>query len=101
MLKNIKILLTTKLRKQCIYLFLGSIISSIFEILGIGSIPIFAMIIVDINILKSKLPSFIDPSLIEQFNQNQIALTGAAALTVIFLSKKFIFSFNDILGGKS
>ena len=87
MLKNIKILLRKILRKKCVYLFLGSIISSIFEIVGIGSIPIFAMIIIDINTLKSKLPLFIDSSFIEQFNQNQIALTGAAALTVIFLSK--------------
>ena len=70
MLKNIKLLLTTKLRKKSFFLILGTIIASFFEIVGIGSIPVFAMIIVDINILKSNLPSFIDSSLLDQFGQN-------------------------------
>ena len=87
MLKNIKILLTTQLRKKSIFLFLGTIISSFFEIVGIGSIPVFAMIIVDINILKSKLPSFIDSNLLDQYGQNQIALFAAVVLTTIFLLK--------------
>ena len=87
MLKNIKILLTQNQKKQCIFLFFGSIFSSFFELIGIGSIPVFAMIIIDFNLLKSKLPSFVDQSLFDQFSQNQIALFGAILLTVIFLLK--------------
>ena len=76
MLKNIKILLTQNQKKQCLFLFIGSIIASFFELIGIGSIPVFAMIIVDLNFLISKLPSFVDQSLFDQFNQNQVALFG-------------------------
>ena len=87
MLKNIKILLTQNQKKQCIFLFFGSIFSSFFELIGIGSIPVFAMIIIDFNLLKSKLPSFVDQNLLDQFTQNQVALFGAILLTVIFLLK--------------
>ena len=87
MLEKIKILLTKNQRKKCIYLFFGSFISTFFEIIGIGSIPVFAMIIVDFNQLKSKLPSFVDQNLLDQFNQNQIALFGAIILTAVFLIK--------------
>ena len=84
MLEKIKILLTKNQRKKCIYLFFGSFISTFFEIISIGSIPVFAMIIVDFNQLKSKLPSFVDQSLFDQFSQNQIAFFGAIILTLIF-----------------
>ena len=100
MLKNIKIVLTTKVRKKCFFFFLGTIISSIFEIVGIGSIPVFAMIIVDLNILKSKLPSFIDSGLLDQFNQNQIAFFGAITLTVIFLLKNLYLALMLYWQGK-
>ena len=89
MLENIKILLTQNQKKQCLFLLIGSIIASFFELIGIGSIPVFAMIIVDLNFLISKLPSFVDQSLFDQFNKNQVALFGALALTVIFLLKNF------------
>ena len=72
---------------QVLWVFIGSIIASTFEIIGIGSIPVFVMIIIDINTLKWKLPSFVDQSLFDQFNQNQIALWGAIILTIIFLIK--------------
>ena len=92
MLKNIKILLTQNQRKLCIFLFSGSIISSFFEFIGIGSIPVFAMIIIDLNFLKSKIPSFVDQNLLDQFTQNQVALFGAIALTAIFLLKNLYLS---------
>ena len=62
-------------------------IGSVIELVGIGSIPIFVMIIVDLNMLKSKLPSFIDQGIFDQFTQNQIAFFGAIILTAIFLFK--------------
>ena len=93
MLKNINILLTQNQKKQCIFLFFGSILASFFELIGIGSIPVFAMIIIDLNLLKSKLPSFIDQSLFDQFTQNQVVLFGAILLTVIFLSKNLYLAF--------
>ena len=80
MLEKIKILLTKNQRKKCIYLFFSSFISTFFEIISIGSIPVFAMIILDFNQLKS--------SSIFLCNNSQCS----------FFNKKFIFSFNGILG---
>ena len=87
MLKGINILLTQNQKKQCVFFLFGTIIASFLEIIGIGSIPVFAMIIVDLNFLKSKLPSFIDLNLLDQFSQNQVVLLAAVALAVIFLLK--------------
>ena len=87
MLKGINILLTQNQKKQCVFFLFGTIIASFLEIIGIGSIPVFAMIIVDLNLLKSKLPSFIDLNLLDQFSQNQVVLLAAVALAVIFLLK--------------
>ena len=100
MLEKIKILLTKNQRKKCIYLFFGSFISTFFEIIGIGSIPVFAMIIVDFNQLKSKLPSFVDQSLFDQFNQNQIAFFGAIILTTVFLMKNLYLALMVYWQGK-
>ena len=100
MLKNIKILLTQNQRKQCIFLFFGSIIASFFELIGIGSIPVFAMIIIDLNVLKSKLPPFIDQNLFDQFTQNQAALFGAILLTAIFFLKNLYLTLMVYFQGK-
>ena len=99
MLEKIKILLTKNQRKKCIYLFFSSFISTFFEIISIGSIPVFAMIILDFNQLKSKLPSFVDQNLLGQFNQNQIAFFGAIILTAVFLMKNLYLALMVYWGG--
>ena len=100
MLEKIKFLLTKKQKKQCILLFIVSIFASFFELIGIGSIPVFALIIVDLNLLNSKLPSFIDSNLLDQFSHNQIALFGAVALTAIFLLKNLYLVLMVYFQGK-
>ncbi len=100
MLKNINILLTQNQKKQCVFLFFGSIISSFFELIGIGSIPVFAMVIIDLDLLKSKLPSFIDLSLLDQFSQNQVTFFGAVALITIFLLKNLYLTLMIYFQGK-
>ena len=57
--KNLKILFNKKELFKLYLILFGSIISTIFEVVGIGSIPIFAMAITDVNALKSYLPTFI------------------------------------------
>ena len=100
MLKNINILLTQNQKKQCVFLFFGSIISSFFELIGIGSIPVFAMIIIDLNLIKSKFPSFVDQNLLDQFSQNQMALFGALALVIIFSLKNLYLALMAYFQGK-
>ena len=100
MLENINILLTQNQKKQCVFLFFGSIISSFFELIGIGSIPVFAMVIIDLDLLKSKLPSFVDLNLLDQFSQNQVTFFGAVALITIFLLKNLYLTLMIYFQGK-
>ena len=74
MINKFKILCLTEHYKFLLTLFFGSIIAVFFELIGLGSIPVFAMVIVDFNLLKTKLPSFIDTNIINTLNQNELAI---------------------------
>ena len=54
---NLKILLNNSQRLKLYIIMTGSLFSTIFEVVGIGSIPIFIMLITDIDFLISKMPS--------------------------------------------
>ena len=62
MLKNFKIISNHKDRVNLVILFFMLLVSTFVEMLGIGSIPIFASIIVDPDIILTKLPkqSYVD-----------------------------------------
>ncbi len=93
MFKNFKILCVKKNFNSLLLLFLGLIIAAIFELVGIGSIPIFVMIITDIDLLKTKLPEFINIDFINNLNTDNLVILGAVALTIIFLIKNLYLSF--------
>ena len=59
MYKKFKILCVNKNFGSLTILFLGLVIAAILELIGIGSIPIFVMLITDVDLLKSKLPEII------------------------------------------
>ena len=40
--------------------FIGSILAAVLEIIGIGFIPVFAMMIMDPTIIQTKLPNYIN-----------------------------------------
>ena len=92
MLKKFKILCVNKNYNSLFILFLGLIIAALLELIGIGSIPIFVMLITDINLLKSKLPSFINLEIIDAFNTNNLIFFGAISLTLIFIIKNLYLS---------
>ena len=56
---NLKILFDTKQQIKLYLILIGGIFSTLFEVVGIGSIPIFIILITDIELLISKLPSYI------------------------------------------
>ena len=92
MFKNFKILCVNKNFNSLTILFLGLIFAALLELIGIGSIPIFVMIITDINLLKSKLPNFISSDFIDNFDTNNLVFLGAVALSVIFFIKNLYLS---------
>ena len=49
---NINFLLERKDKIKLYLIFLGMILASILELIGIGSIPVFSMVILDVQILR-------------------------------------------------
>ena len=84
---NLKILFNSKEILKLYLIMLGSLLSTIFEMVGIGSIPIFIMLITDIDFLTSKIPNFISIDLIYQIGQNKLIIIAAVALGLIFIFK--------------
>ena len=89
---NLKILLNNSQRLKLYIIMTGSLFSTIFEVVGIGSIPIFIMLITDIDFLISKIPNFISINFIYQIGQNKLIIVASIALGLIFIFKNlFLF----------
>ena len=89
---NLKILLNNSQRLKLYIIMAGSLFSTIFEVVGIGSIPIFIMLITDIDFLISKIPNFISINFIYQIGQNKLIIVASIALGLIFIFKNlFLF----------
>ena len=84
---NLKILFNNKQILKLYIILVGSLFSTIFEVVGIGSIPIFIMLITDIDFLTSKMPNFISIDLIYQIGQNKIIIISSIVLGLIFIFK--------------
>ena len=84
---KLKILFNNKQIFKLYLIFFGGIFSTFFEVVGIGSIPIFIMLITDIDFLTSKIPNFISIDLIYQIGQNKLIIIAAVALGLIFIFK--------------
>ena len=84
---NLKILFNNKQILKLYIIMVGSLFSTIFEVVGIGSIPIFIMLITDIDFLTSKMPNFISIDLIYQIGQNKLIIIAAIVLGLIFIFK--------------
>ena len=84
---NLKILFNNKQILKLYIIMIGSLFSTIFEVVGIGSIPIFIMLITDIDFLISKMPNFISIDLIYQIGQNKLIIIAAIVLGLIFIFK--------------
>lgn len=65
----------------------GSLFATILEVVGIGSIPIFIMLITDIDFLTSKIPNFISIDFVYQIGQNKLIIIAAIVLGIIFIFK--------------
>ena len=84
---NLKILFNNKQILKLYIIMVGSLFSTIFEVVGVGSIPIFIMLITDIDFLVSKMPNFISIDFIYQIGQNKLIIIAAIVLGLIFIFK--------------
>ena len=60
MIKDLKQLTNKKDRINLFLLFVALLLATLIEMVGIGSVPIFAMIIIDPETILKHLPSFLN-----------------------------------------
>jgi len=79
---------------------LGMFIAAAIEMVGLGSIPIFIMIIIDIDVLINKFPTFFANDYIKSIKQDYLTIFGGIILILIFLIKNVYLSLFLFFQGK-
>jgi ATP-binding cassette, subfamily B, bacterial PglK len=87
MIRNFKILCSSSNYKILLGLFLCLILAAVIELIGIGSVPVFVMLILDAGAVQSKIPNFINLDFINQLDTSDLVFFGAIVLTIIFFIK--------------
>ena len=70
MIQDLKNICSKKHLKYLIILFLGMLVAAIIEMIGLGSIPMFVMMIVDIDILINRFPALFGIDYIKNLEQS-------------------------------
>ena len=100
MLKNLKSICSKNHLKYLVFLFLGMVVAAIIEMIGLSSVPLFIMIIVDIDVLVNKFPNFFANEFIKGFDQSYLTIFGGILLISIFLIKNVYLSLFLYFQGK-
>ena len=100
MIQDFKNICSRKNIKYLIILLLGMFIAAVMEMIGLGSVPIFIMMIVDIDILIDKFPTFFANDYIKSIRQDYITIFGGIILILIFLLKNIYLSLFLFFQGK-
>jgi ABC-type multidrug transport system fused ATPase/permease subunit len=100
MIQDIKNICSRKHIKYLIILLLGMFVAAAIEMVGLGSIPVFIMIIIDIDVLIDKFPTFFANDYIKSIRQDYITIFGGIILILIFLLKNIYLSLFLFFQGK-
>jgi len=100
MIQDFKNICSRKHIKYLIILLLGMFIAAVIEMVGLSSIPIFIMIVVDIDVLINKFPTFFANDYIKSIRQDYITIFGGIILILIFLFKNIFLSAFLFFQGK-
>ena len=100
MMQDIKNICSRKHIKYLILLLLGMFIAAAIEMVGLGSVPVFIMIIVDIDVLINKFPTFFANDYIKSISQDYITIFCGIILIFIFLLKNVYLSLFLFFQGK-
>ncbi len=93
MIKKLKPLLTTGKTNKIYLLGLLIFLILIFEMIGIGFVPIFAVLITNPASLLDKIPPFLEFDIFEEINEKNILLYGSIFLFLAFLIKNIFLGF--------
>ena len=86
MIDKFKVITDKKDQFNLILFFFLLLIATLIEMIGLGSLPIFAMAIVDSESLIGKLPAFINYDFVNELSQKKLIIYLSLMVTVIFLS---------------
>ena len=89
-LSKYKTLIPEKHRLKVYFIFLSSLVAVFFEMISIGSIPVFVTMIIDIENLLKLLPDFLNIDFIFKFTNQQIIIFSSISLVLIFIIKNLI-----------
>jgi len=92
MIEKLNILFTKRQLFKLYLVLLASIFSTFFEVIGIGSIPVFAMLIIDVDGLINNISQYISIDFINEIDRKTLQITAASLLVLIFLFKN-LYSF--------
>ena len=99
MYKNFKIISDNRDRLNLFMLFILLIFSTFIELLGIGSIPIFATIVVDPNLILGKIPLNHNLDFILNLEKKTLTLYASIGIFIIFLIKNIYLGFLSYFNG--
>ena len=100
MIEDFKNILSREDFRYLIFLFFGMLISALIEMVGLSSIPVFILIVVDVNTLIEKFPNFFAIDYINNLSQNTITIYGGLLLVAVFFFKNLYLTFFYFCQGK-
>jgi len=100
MIEDFKNILSREDFRYLIFLFFGMLISALIEMVGLSSIPVFILIVVDINTLIEKFPNFFAVDYIDNLSQNTLTIYGGLLLVAVFFFKNLYLTFFYFCQGK-
>ena len=68
-------------------IFVGSLLAAVSEIISISSIPLFVTLLIDPELIQTKLSDYIDISFLLDLESKQLVLFGGILLSAIFIIK--------------
>ena len=91
--KDLKILFDEKQKIKIIFIIFLNLLMPFFEIIGIGSIPAFAVLIIDMDKFLSILSSYISVDFLYQMTRTNLVIMAASGLALIFIIKNLYLFF--------
>ncbi len=99
MLNKLHLIISSKEKKKLFLLVFLLIFSTLIEILSIGSIPIFATIMIDPELVTQNLSKYIKIEFIHIFDQKNMIIYGSIFLVGLFIIKNIFVSLINYFHG--
>ena len=99
MFDKLQLIISSKEKKKLFLLVLLLIFSTLIEILSIGSIPIFATIMIEPSLVTEKLSEYFKIEVTYDLARNDTIIYGSIFLVAIFILKNTLISLINYFHG--